>query len=185
MVRTVTLSLKRPVGSVRILKDYGGVSSETAAAADMAATAELSQQTKKYMQAAAALSGAATKLNAFFENEVRQHNQQIAKLAVEIARKVLMQEVADGHYKIETIVLEALKNAPSRENVVVHLNPADAAFCRQAQEQSDGQLFGDIKIEADPNVKPADCVVVTPRGLVESFTETHLLHIAEAFTHAQ
>lgn len=184
MVQTVTISLERPVGSVRIVRDRGGGASETAADADMAAPAELSQQTNNFMQAAAALSAVTAKLNTFFENEVRQHNQQIAKLAVEIARKVLMQEVADGHYKIETIVLEALRNAPSRENVVVHLNPADAAVCRQAQEQNDGQLFGGIKIEADPNVKPADCMVVTPRGLVESFTETHLLHIAEAFTHA-
>ena len=185
MVQTVTISLKRPVGSVRILRDYGGLSSETAAALDTAASAELSQQTKKFMQAAAALSAITAKLNVFFENEVRQHNQQIAKLAVEVARKVLMQEVADGHYKIETIVQEAIRNAPSRENVVVHLNPADAAFCRQAQEQNGEKLFGGIKIESDPNVKPADCVVATPRGLVESFTETHLLHIAEALAYAQ
>lgn len=185
MVQTVTISLERPVGSVRIVRDRGGAASEIAAAADTTVSAELARQTKTFMQAAAALSAATAKLNAFFENEVRQHNQQIAKLAVEIARKVLMQEVANGHYKIETIVQEAIKNAPSRENVVVHLNPADAAVCRQAQEQSGAEFFGGIKIEADPNVKPADCVVATPRGVVESFTETHLLHIAEALAHAQ
>jgi flagellar biosynthesis/type III secretory pathway protein FliH len=185
MVQTVTISLERPIGSVRILRDRGSSLSETAAAADMAASAELSRQTKTFMQAAAALSAVTTKLNAFFENEVRQHNQQIAKLAVEIARKVLMQEVADGHYKIEMIVQEAIRNAPSRENVVVHLNPVDAAVCRQVQEKSGEGLLNGIKIEADPNVKPADCVVATPGGLVESFTETHLLHIAEALAHAQ
>jgi flagellar biosynthesis/type III secretory pathway protein FliH len=185
MVQTVTISLERPVGSVRILRGRDGGPSEIAAAADTAASAELSRQTKTFMHAAAALSAVTTKLNAFLENEVRQHNQQIAKLAVEIARKVLMQEVADGHYKIETIIQEAIRNAPSRESVVVHLNPADAAVCRQAQEQSGTELFGGIKIETDPNVKPADCVVATPGGLVESFTETHLLHIAEALAHAQ
>jgi flagellar biosynthesis/type III secretory pathway protein FliH len=184
MVQTVTISLERPVGSVRILRDRGGTSPD-AAANDTTSSAELARQTKNFTQVAAALSSATTKLNTFFENDVRQHNQQIAKLAVEIARKVLMQEVADGHYKIEMIVQEALKNAPSRENVTVHLNPTDAAVCRQAQEQNGGRLFDGIKIEADPNVKPADCVVATPRGIVESFTETHLLHIAETLAHVQ
>jgi flagellar biosynthesis/type III secretory pathway protein FliH len=183
MVQTVTISLERPVGSVRIVRDRGGVPAENDVK-DMAASAEIARQTKNFMQAAAALSAVVTKLNAFFESEVRRHNQQIAGLAVEIARKVLMQEVTDGHYKIETIVQEALKNAPSRENLVVRLNPVDVAACRQTQEQGGIELFVGIKIEADPNVKPADCVVVTPRGLVESFTETHLLHIAEALAHA-
>jgi flagellar biosynthesis/type III secretory pathway protein FliH len=184
MVQTLNISLEQPVASVRILTDYGDLSENSAAQNNVEISAELSRQTNSFVQAAAALSAITAKLNSFLDNEVRQHNQQIAKLAVEIARKVLMQEVAQGHYKIETIIQEALRNAPARENISVHLNPADTAFCRQAQEQNP-ELFSNIKIEADPNVKAADCVIVTPKGLVESFIETHLLHIAEALAHAE
>jgi flagellar biosynthesis/type III secretory pathway protein FliH len=182
MVQTLTINLERPVASVRILNDCG-ILSEDAAANDINISVELSRQTENLAQAAAAVSAVAAKLNAFLENEIRQHNQQIAKLAVEIARKVLVQEVSQGHYKIETIIQEALRNAPSRQNISVHLNPEDAASY-QALEQNGTRLFDGIKIETDPNVKPADCVVITPRGLVESFMETHLLHIAEALAQA-
>lgn len=184
MVQTLNISLERPITSARILTEYGSSSENSAAQNNTQISAELSRQTKSFMQAAAAVSAIAVKLNSFLENELRQHNQQIAKLAVEIARKVLMQEIADGHYKIETILQEAIRNAPSRENISVRLNPVDAAFCRQAQEQNP-DLFSTIKIEGDPCVKPADCIVATPKGLVESFTETHLLHIAEALAHTE
>jgi flagellar biosynthesis/type III secretory pathway protein FliH len=181
MVQTLKISLERPVASVRILTDRG-TSSDNASAND-ADTAELVQKAKALAQAAAAVAAIAAKLNAFFETEVRQHNQQIAKLAVEIARKVLVQEISQNHYKIETILQEALRNAPSRQGVSVRLNPTDAASLRK-QEQDSDELFSGITIEPDPNVKPADCVVVTPKGLVESFTETHLIHIAEALGQA-
>jgi flagellar biosynthesis/type III secretory pathway protein FliH len=147
-------------------------------------SAESSVQAKNLMQAAAALSTAAAKVAEFHESQLKQQNQQIAKLAVEIARKVLMWEADQGHYKIEAIVQEALKNAPSHENVVVRLNPADAAVCRNMQENTT-EMFAGIRITADANVKPAECVVETPRGIVESFIETHLQHIGEALANSQ
>src|SRR5512140_459949 len=130
MVKSVTVRFERPIGSVQILKDYGTTANKGPAGPDEAISAnEISRQAKSFTQATAALSAAAGKLNEFYEKEIQQHNQQIAKLAVEIARKILMQEVNDGHYKIEAILQEALRNAPSRENVIARLNPADAAFC--------------------------------------------------------
>ena len=39
------------------------------------------------------------------------------------------------------------------QGIIVHLNPADVAFCRQAQDQNALELFSNIKIEPDPNVR--------------------------------
>lgn len=186
MVQRITISLEHPISSARILKDRGLQSCDRPAEnSPGSSAAELSQKIKSFTQAAAAISMAAAKLKEFHQNEFAQHNQQIAKLAVEIARKVLVQEVNDGHYKIEAILQEALRNAPSRDDVIVHLNPNDAAFCRQMQEENGSEMFGPIKIIADSNVKQAECIVETSQGIVESFMETHLRHIAEALANAQ
>jgi flagellar assembly protein FliH len=185
MAQTVTISLEQPVGSVQILKDCKAAASAKSPDGEAISAAEMSRKAESFMRAAAALSAAVGKFNEFHEGQFKQHNQQIAKLAVDIARKVLMQEVNDGHYKIEAILQETLKNAPSRENAIVHLNPDDAAFCRRMQQENTSELLAEIKIIADANVKPAECIVETPQGIVESFIETHLQHIAEALANAR
>ena len=50
---------------------------------------------------------------------------QIARLSVEIARKVLAQRVEKGDYEIETIIKEVLSKSPARHDIDIHLNPED------------------------------------------------------------
>ena len=77
-----------------------------------------------------------------YEKMIVEHRQAIAKLAVEIARKILAQKVKDGDYQIESIIQEALNNSPTRQDVVVRLNPQDLARCQQMQQQGEGAVGG-------------------------------------------
>lgn len=106
--------------------------------------------------------------------------QQLLDLAVDIARKVLMQEIQAQRYQIDPIVKEALLHVPARQDVLVHLNPDDYATCELARGSEDPSLAGKIRFVADPAVEPAECLLETIEGLVISSVEDHLESIADA-----
>ena len=98
---------------------------------------ELESQKQQYAQVLQTLEAVAAKLQLVYEKAIVEHRQAIAKLAVEIARKILAQKVKDGDYQIESIIQEALNNAPTRQDIVVRLNPQDLARCQQMQQQGE------------------------------------------------
>ncbi len=127
----------------------------------------------------------AGKLNDLHQQTVAQHRGDIARLAVEIARKILTHKVNQGEYDIPTIIEEALKRAPTRQNLVVRVNPEDLATCQKFQQENPGTQFAELDLVADWGIARADCLVETPKGIVKSFVEEHLSRIGEALEKAQ
>jgi len=145
--------------------------------------AELESQKQLYAEALQTIESVAAKMHVVHEKMIVEHRQAIAKLAVEIARKILAQKVKDGDYQIESIIQEALNNAPTRQDIVVRLNPQDIVRCQQMQEQGDGAVAG-VKFVADSGIGPAQCVVETPKGKVESLIDEHLEQVGRALSKA-
>lgn len=114
------------------------------------------------------------------EDAVAGHRTEIAKLAVEIARKILMYKVSRAEYDIQAIVEEALKRAPTRQNIVIRLHPEDLPHCQQLQQENPESPFADLEFTPDWSIGQGECVVETPKGIVKSFIEDHLERIAEA-----
>ena len=102
---------------------------------------------------------------------------QVVDLSIEIARKVMMQEIQAGRYQIEPIVRESLSRVPSLQDVVVHLNAEDLARCPLAG--GEGELAG-VQFVADATVPRGECLVETGEVVVESSIEAHLDGVAEA-----
>jgi len=144
---------------------------------------ELESQKQLYAEALQTIESVAAKMHIVHEKMIVEHRQAIAKLAVEIARKILAQKVKDGDYQIESIIQEALNNAPTRQDIVVRLNPQDLARCQQMQQEDDGAVAG-VKFVADPGIGPAQCVVETPKGKVESLIDEHLEQVGRALSKA-
>jgi flagellar biosynthesis/type III secretory pathway protein FliH len=120
------------------------------------------------------------KLSKVYEETITRNQSDIARLAVEIARKVVMCKVASGDYDVQTIIEEALKRAPTHQNVVVRVNPDDLPQCQRLQhDHPDGPLAG-LEFVADWSIARADCLVETPKGIIKSFVEQHLERIGEA-----
>ena len=138
---------------------------------------ELEFQKQVYAQARQTLGAIAAKLQLVYEKAIVEHRQGITKLAVEIARKILVKKVQEGDYQIETIIKEALNNAPTRQDIVVRLNPKDLAVCLQTQQQGDGTFAG-IKLVADSAIGPAQCVIDTSKGKIESLINEQLEQVA-------
>jgi len=124
-------------------------------------------------------------LNEFYDKVFVEHKEEIAKLSVEIARKILMQKVEDGDYEIESIVKEALKNAPTHQDLVVHLNPEDLAECQKVQKEEPESDLAGVKFVSDPKIGRAECLLESPKGIIESLINEHLERVGKALTKAE
>lgn len=187
MLKTLSVNLQRSIKSVKLLENYN-VNIELPAVEQMAAAekteqnklaAELEVQRRLYDDTNRTLKALVAKLNNFYEEVFAGHKEQIARLSVEIARKVLMQKVKDGDYEIESIVKEVLSNAPSRQDVVIYVNPEDLAACQKVQ---DDDTFEDIKFSADSNIERAECRLESPKGIIKSLINEHLEQIEKTLT---
>ncbi|MHC4423996.1 MAG: FliH/SctL family protein [Planctomycetota bacterium] len=194
MSRTLTVHLEKPIVSAKILNNYadgtgtessdrGGINS--GANAEQVLTKDLETEKVEASQARQALKSVVDKLNEFYDTMFTKHKEEIAKLSVEIARKILLQKVQEGDYEIESIVKEALKNAPTGQDLVVSLNPEDLVQCQKAQQNDAAGTLTGIKFIADSNVGRAECVVESPKGIIESLFNEQLERIGKALEKAE
>jgi flagellar biosynthesis/type III secretory pathway protein FliH len=184
MSGTIAVNLAKPIASAAIL-DGCGQAGSPANAGQTGLEPESGPHTGKFSQLCLALESLVARLNHFCEQLFAEHKDQIAKLSVEIARKILVQKVQEGDYEIESIVKESLKNAPAHNDVVVHLNPQDLTQCQKLQQDNSGGALAGLKFIADPNIGRAECMLETPKGIIESRIDDHLEQIAKALQKAQ
>ncbi len=194
MSQVLTVHLDKPIVSAKVLDgDANGVGSRLSGRAEGHAGAnteqimiqDLEAQKAVFSQACQTLNGVIAKLNQFCDKVYVEHREEIAKLSVEIARKILMQKVDDGDYEMESIIKEALKNAPSRQDVVVHLNPEDLAKCQKVQQDEPSGALAGIKFVSDQNIGRAECVLESPKGIIKSLIDENLERIGKALKKAE
>jgi flagellar assembly protein FliH len=189
-----TVQLGLPIASVRTIEPPHGSAAQqgTSAAAapatpaDAGAAAAIDQagkalqaQRAELTSARAALLGGIKQIADLRDSVIKAAEQQIVQLAIDVARKVLMQEVQAGRYEIDPIVQAALAQVTNWQDLVVHLNPDDFTRCQQAQEPAQDDLPG-VRFVADPAVKRSECLLETAQGVVRSANEEHLSEIASA-----
>ena len=141
---------------------------------------ELQRQLAELARRLETVNSIAGGLTTLHEQTLASNRVEIAKLAVEIARKILMYKVGKNDYEIQAVVEEALKQAPARQNVVVRLNPEDLARCQQLQQENRQSPFAELEFTADWSIGRGECLVETPKGIVKSFIEEHLERISGA-----
>ena len=176
-----TVKLIKPIESLKVIQTPTMVIDIPQGDIEQDMLAELESQKQQCAQVLQTLEAVLENLQLVYEKAIVEHRQGIAKLAVEIARKILVQKVKDGDYQIESIIQEALNNAPTRQDIVVRLNPQDLARYQQIQQQSNEVLAG-AKFVADPGIGPAQCIVETPKGKIESLIDEHLEQVARALS---
>ncbi len=193
MPGTFNVSVGRPIVSVAIMTDYtpdaalaNNEGVQTGFDDEQAALIRnLQKQKQEFSVLLATIGDIAAKLGDFYNKAFSEHKAEIAKLSLEIARKVILQKVKKGDYEMESIIQEALNNAPTREDVVVRLNPDDLAGFQKIQQDKDSNVFGGIKFVADSNVGRAECLLESPKGIIESLIDKHLEQIGKALEKAE
>jgi flagellar biosynthesis/type III secretory pathway protein FliH len=194
MTHTLTVSLEKPITSAEFIDEsavgIGGSVPGIAQANSAANAVQISAQNSEahentFSQTCQAINGVVTKLNQFYEKVFAEQKEEIAKLSVEIARKILMQKVEDGDYEIQSIIKEALNSAPSKQDIVVHLNPEDLMECQKALQNDPDGILADIKLVSDSNIGRAECLLESPKGTIESLINEHLDRISKALKKAE
>jgi flagellar biosynthesis/type III secretory pathway protein FliH len=193
MSQMLTINFSKPITSAKFLDDrtYGDVgklsgSGREGSEADdvQMLRQELDAQKNVFLQACQTLNDVISKLNQFYDKIFAERREEIARLSVEIARKILMQKVENGDYEIESIIKEALSKAPANQDVIVHLNPGDLEKCRKAQQDEPGGALSGIKLISDPNIGRAECMLESPKGIIKSLIDDNLDRIGKALEKA-
>jgi flagellar biosynthesis/type III secretory pathway protein FliH len=175
----IVLKLARPIKLVKVCGNSNSFPGDTNGQSQ-ATQDELKSQKILYEQACRTIQAIVDKFKENYETIFAQRNEDIAKLAVEIARKVLMQAVDDGNYKIEEIIKEIIKNAPTQNDLVVHLNPKDLADIQKIGTQ----VFSGVTFVGDNNIGRAECMLESPKGIIRSLIDEHLEQIGRALKRA-
>lgn len=193
MVAPFIIELPRPLESVAIFTPPGGAAStagaehakttaEAHAAAQQAlvdAKARLDKERENVALSCQALGAAAEAIQTLEAQAIADAESQVVDLALAIAQKVLMQEIEGGRCRIEPIVREALRHAPSRREITVRLHPDDFAQWQQATV-ADAAPTSHLKVVADATIRRAGCLVETAEGTVTATLDDRLTLVAEA-----
>lgn len=198
MPETLTIRLTRRIAGIRVLTAAGSAAGglpvegdgerqataeqvEKALAAERARmAAELDQQKARFDQLCRTVGAVAGNLDKLYHNTLAENRADIARLSIEIARRILRRQVALGNYDIQAIIEEVLQHVPTRQDLVIFLNPEDLSACRQRQQEDPEGPFTGLEFAADGSVGRGECLVETPKGVVKSFIEEHLERISEA-----
>lgn len=183
MLNMVSIVLDRPFSSVSVCGgenddlEIQQAAAERAKAMFDAEMQKIAAEKKRIAQLISAVEEAVKEIEEFRKRSVAENQKQIALLAVEIARKIILSEIKEGKYDITAIIEKALQATPSRDGAIVRLSPADYATAEEIAK-SGGSNFENVKFEADSSILPAHCHVETSKGVVEYFIDDQLESIS-------
>lgn len=180
MADRLEIQFLRPLASVATVDpEQVGLHQEQA---QRQAQEQIDAELAEVRTARTALAGAQAKFRDLQDQFCREAEQQLLGLSMEIARKVLMQEIKAGRHEVDPIVREALNRLPVRVDAVVHLHPDDLARCELACQGEEASGADSVTFVADAEVRRGECLVRTAHGTVESSIEGHIEEIAQALT---
>jgi len=120
---------------------------------------------------------------------MRQHGDALEKnweenmlrLSVQIARKIIGEELRQHPEAILSIIREVLNSTRIGKHLVLQVNESEAEYVRskvQALKQFLGS--GDIEVVAASNVEPGGCIIDSELGIIDARLETQLKCLEEA-----
>lgn len=113
--------------------------------------------------------------------------EDIVKLAMAIAKKVIVAELKTNRESILEVIREAISFLDQPENVTLRFNPQDMKIINLLMKKGD---FADIESEAlnmelkpDSRITPGGVIVESDKGMVDAQIETRISSIEEALEH--
>lgn len=170
----VQLTTDSPISSVTL------VDSPKPSAKTSVPSARTEAELQKVRQAAGALEKAAADIQAYGRQLFTSHREQLVRLSIEIAAKILAKDIHERNYDIEKILIQALEEVPKGQPVTVKLNPDDLKTYQQTLKQEPRQLEDHLHLASDWTVGPGQCIVETEQGVIEWIIEDHLKRISSA-----
>ncbi|MRR06190.1 MAG: flagellar biosynthesis protein [Deltaproteobacteria bacterium] len=123
-----------------------------------------------------ALRDAVEELVSLKEHVLRASEEDLLKLAVMIARKVIHQEIATDRLILAKVVSAAVSNASDRDELIIRLNPEDHRLVSAHKHLylngcNDERL---VELRADEVIPPGGCIVDTVMGEIDARTDSQI-----------
>jgi flagellar biosynthesis/type III secretory pathway protein FliH len=175
------IQLTTPIGSVRVLSPK-----DIERTAQQAGQAEaLRQEKEKAASLCAALQNAVAQVEQLSKDIFVSHREQIVRLSLEIAARILAKDIHQRQYDIETIILNALQTIPAAQRITLRLHPDDLAVWQAAVNHEGLTDPENILCIGDWSVGHAECVIETDQGVVEYLIEEQLKQVSAALLNAE
>jgi flagellar assembly protein FliH len=181
MPERIEIQFAGPLASVSVIEpDRSDARQDQAAQLRM--QKQLDTELDEFRIAREALAKAQGQFLAIQEQFLAEAEGQLLGLSLEIARKILMQEIKSERHDVDPIVRETLSRLPDCRDAVVHLHPDDLARCEMARGDNDNPDGESIRFAADPQIGRGECLVKTARGTVEASIDARMGEISRALT---
>lgn len=122
---------------------------------------------------------ASASLTALWDKIVRDSEEDLLKLAIMVARKVIQQEISQDRRILAGFVAAAVNGAAERNDIVVRLNPDDYRIF-----QANRQLYlsgvneeKNVTLKPDETIPTGGCIVDTPVGAIDARVDVQLEEI--------
>jgi flagellar assembly protein FliH len=123
-----------------------------------------------------ALRDAVEDLVSLKEHVLRASEEDLLKLAVMIARKVIHQEITIDRLILAKVVSAAVSNASDRDELVIRLNPEDHRLVSAHKHLYLNGCSDDRFVELRPDdvIAPGGCIVDTVMGEIDARTDSQV-----------
>lgn len=119
---------------------------------------------------------AAEDLHALREKVVRESEDELVKLIMKVARKVILREVAQDRRILSDVVQAAIEGLSARDEIVIRINPDDYALVTTSREDylRKELLTDKMQLKPDSNVLPGSCQIDTEMGTIDAGIDAQL-----------
>ena len=113
----------------------------------------------------------------------RESEEDLLKLAIMIARKVIQQEITQHPQILANIIAATITDCAGLDRISIRLNPADYAVVAADRQNFFGSLCPDtsVTLAPDETISPGGCIVDTTTGTIDAQIETQLDEIYRRF----
>jgi flagellar assembly protein FliH len=113
----------------------------------------------------------------------RDLENEMVRLALDVARKVVGREVQIDVETVAGIVREAVNRVEHAENITIRMNPADLQRLAEQRPRLAGELAeaGRVRFEADASISCGGCRVESDSGDIDARLEQRFKIVEAAF----
>jgi len=125
------------------------------------------------------------KLQAQIEHEkmLKEFEQEAVLLVLDIAKKVISDEVVLNKQNVLFLFREAIEKCVNRENMVLRVSDEDYDYSIRNKDKILSMVEGvaNLEICKDSSLEPGSCIIETEFGSIDASVQTKLAKIEEAF----
>lgn len=124
-----------------------------------------------------------TELAGLRERILRESEEDLLKLSIVIARKIIQKEISADPGILSSLVAAAISDSISLDRITIRLNPADYEMVNRDRDRYLGALSPETRVilSSDETLSPGDCVVDSVTGVMDARIETQLEEIYRKF----